>query len=160
MQNNNFINKLTIILEIIIPIIMFIVLFFCFNLGIVYRYFFHNPQTWTYELSMASFMNFVIFSIPYVNRKNANVSFDLIYNKRSRKTKMLFNLLSNIFTMICCILLFFASIKYCNSMNGLYLQSINISKYLVFLCFPIVFLDIVFQSLDNILRITKLRDRL
>ena len=77
------------------PALCLLVLFVSFLIGIFSRYILKNPQPWTYELSTICFMNMVIGSWPYVQRKHRHIVFDMYYEKQSETIKLAMRIVGN-----------------------------------------------------------------
>ena len=115
MKKNNYqkIGKFTInLLEIYIPFCTFIVMFVVFVLQIFYRYILNNPLTWTYEVTVLSFLWTTLLSACYVRRLNSHICFDLAYQNRTPKGKIIFRLMGNGLITIGCIISFSPTYKY------------------------------------------------
>lgn len=129
------------ILEIYIPIALFLILFLSFVIGIVYRYFLNNPQSWTYELSSICFLGVGILSACLVTRNDEHISFDMVYEKFSSKIQCVLRIVSNCLVCITAIAITPASIEYLVDMQGLTTQIIGLPRFLVFLPFPVMFIN-------------------
>lgn len=126
--------------EIIIPSLLFLVIFIVFLISIISRYLFRQPAPWTYEVSILAFMWTAYFACGYVLRKNEHVTFSMLYDIFSPRVKKICNLLSN--TLVALGLLI--SIYPC--MNSL-MQNISHTGVLKFK-FKYAFLPFIFMMAD------------
>lgn len=138
MKKNKLILVVLDIIEIIIPILLLIIMFAGFLIGIFSRYVLRNPQSWTYELCTIAFVSFTMLSASYVHRKGKHIVFDMLYIKMSEKVQCLMRIVGNIIVAFTCAMLVPASIKYISSMKGLTSQIIHLPRGLIFACFPVV----------------------
>lgn len=141
------VDKFLNIFEIIIPSIFVSLLLFTFMIGIISRYILKNPQTWTYEVETVSFYMFSMLSVCLVNREDGHIVFDLFYNKSSKKTQIIFRIISNLLIIIFSIILIPYTMKFIWSMNKLYLQFMNIPRYIPFISFLIVLISTIMYCL-------------
>ncbi len=127
------------IIEIYIPAIMLICLFVSFIVGIVFRYVFRDPQSWTFELSSISFLQFAILSGCFVQREDEHIVFDMIYARRSKRTQCIMRIVGGIIICFTASMLIPVSIQYVGTMLGLKTQIMKLPRWCVFICFPITF---------------------
>lgn len=134
-------------LEVYIPAVLFIVLFVCFLLGIFFRYVIKNPQSWTFELSTVAFLSSVILAGCLSDRFGEHISFDMIYDRRSDKTKTIMRVVSNSLILLFLGITFPASIKFILSFKNLSTPIMKIPQALVFCCFPVLLADLIIRSI-------------
>lgn len=91
-------------LEIYLPVIAFIIMFFVFLLQIFYRYILNNPLTWPYEIKVAGYLWTTMLGACYVRRLGTHVSFDMAYQNRSPLGKKIFRIISNSLVLAACII--------------------------------------------------------
>ena len=127
------------ILEIYIPMIMFLMLFAAFLIGIVFRYVFKNPQSWTFELSSICYLAVGVLSWGITHRSEDNVVFDMLYIKMSPKWQCIWRIVSNVLIAVVAAILIVPSLQYLQDMFGLKTQIIKIPRFLVFLPFTVSF---------------------
>lgn len=152
-------NKIFSIFEMFIPIVMLILLFVSFIIGIFSRYFLQNPLTWTYELSSICFLNLVVYSWPYVQKMNEHITFDMIYERVDFNTKFIFEILSHVLMAIFSLILVYFSLVYIKNIYSSVTQVIKIPKVLVYSCFPISFLLYFFRAFFGIFKYIKKDDK-
>ena len=134
-------------IEIYIPAIMLICLFISFIVGIIFRYIFRDPQSWTYELSSISFLQFAILASCFVQREDEHIVFDMIYAKRSKRTQCIMRILGGFIVCFTATMLIPSSVKYVSTMLGLKTQIIKMPRWMVFSCFPITFIIMDIRAL-------------
>ena len=130
------------IIEIIIPSILFWVLFISFLIGIFCRYILKDPVSWTFEMGNICFLSVGLISCGIAHRKNDHVVFDLIYEKMSPVWKCISRIIGNGAIVFTALVLVPATIKYLQTMQlqKLYTQVIGIPRALVFSPFLIMIL--------------------
>lgn len=138
------------VLEIYIPVLMFLTLFVCFLLGIVFRYVFKNPQSWTFEISSICYLAVGVLSWGIAHRTDDNVVFDMLYNKLSPKSKCILRVVNNLLIAVVAALLIVPSIKYVQSMAGLTAQTMPIPRGLIFVPFTVSFISAMVRSIHRL----------
>ena len=88
------------IVEIYIPAIFFLTLFVSFLIGIIFRYVFDNPQSWTFELSSICYLAVAVLAWGIAHRTDGNVVFDMLYNRLSAKTQCILRIITNFATAV------------------------------------------------------------
>jgi len=100
------------IVELYIPIISLIIIFFVFILQIFYRYILKTPLIWTQEVILINFVWATLLGACYARRCAQHIQFDIVINSISTKKRILFNIIGNILVIIVFIYLFYPTIKY------------------------------------------------
>ena len=148
---NKFFSVLRDTVELYYPALCLIILFLSFLIGIFSRYILKNPQSWTYELSTISFVNMVIGSWPFVQRKHGHIVFDMFYERQSDKVKRAMRITGNLLIAISAAALLPATYRYLHDMKNLTTQVIHMPRWLVFSCFAVsLFLCMSHAVLDII----------
>jgi TRAP-type C4-dicarboxylate transport system permease small subunit len=138
------------LLEIVIPSLLFLVIFLVFLISIVSRYFFRQPVPWTYEVSILAFMWTAYFACGYVMRQNEHVAFSMLYDIFPPQVQKICNLMSNALVALGLLV----SIPPC--LNSL-LQNVSITGVLkfpfkyAFLPFIVMMADIMVRSIYNLM---------
>lgn len=99
-------------IEIYIPMTTFFIMFLVFVIEIFSRYFFNYPLSWSYEVSQLTYVWTAILGACYTTRRKAHVTFTLIYEKFSTKTKLIVNCLGNLLLISAFIIALYPSYKY------------------------------------------------
>lgn len=139
------------VIEIYIPSLTFVTLFFSFIIGIFFRYIVKDPQSWTYELGSIMFLNTVMLAGCIADRQNEHVVFDMVYNTRSPKAQCLMRILSNLLIVVFLIVILPSSVKYLINFKKVLTPIMKIPQYLVFVSFPILFLDLTVRALYRLI---------
>ena len=134
------------LIEIYIPEILFVIMFISFVLGVVFRYVFKNPQTWTFELSTICYLAVAVLAFGIAQKTDDNVVFDMLYNKLSMKTKCILRILTNVAITVVAAILIIPSITYLQSMSGLTAQVLPIPRWFIFVPFTIAFVATTARS--------------
>ena len=134
------------ILEIYIPMLLFLVLFLCFLIGIVYRYFLKNPQSWTFELSSICYLGVGVLAWGVSHRTEEHIVFDMLYNKVSDRIQCLIRVINNLLISLTAACLVIPSINYLKSLEGLKAQTLPIPRFVIFIPFTISFLTAAVRS--------------
>ena len=83
-KKNNFLkvyNTVCNIVEVYLPVLIFIFMFLSYVVLIVYRYVFRASFDWLYELNVMSFMWCGIFAASYGSRADTHVKFTILYDR-------------------------------------------------------------------------------
>ena len=135
------------ILEVYIPVLLFLVLFVCFLLGIFFRYVLKNPQAWTFELCTICYLAVGVLSWGIAHRTDNNVVFDMLYNKLNVKTQCILRLITNLVIFITAAVLIKPSVDYIQSMAGMPAQTMPIPRGIIFVPFTVSFVVATFRSI-------------
>ena len=92
-------------------------MFLVFVLQIFYRYVLNNPLTWTYEVTVLGFLWTTLLGARYVKRIHSHICFDIAYQNRSEKGKMIFRLMGNSLVIIGCLIGIFPTYQYLFDMH-------------------------------------------
>ena len=98
-------DKIFDIIEVYIPTVSFCCLFICYIIIVAYRYIFYENISWMYEFSVFTFIWFVVFAASYGSRKEKHIVFSIVYDKRTEKTKLVIDLIGNLFILVVFIIL-------------------------------------------------------
>jgi TRAP-type C4-dicarboxylate transport system permease small subunit len=134
----NIIKKIRDIIEIWLPVGMFLIMFLVFVLQIFMRYVVRQPITWAYEVTVVAFGYVVVLGAAAAIRYNRHVRFTLIYDALSEKLKLYSRIAGNALLTIIFFLSIIPSWNFITFMNFQKTSVLNISLSLVFL--PFVYL--------------------
>ena len=134
--------------EIVLPSVLFWMLFISFLIGIFFRYILKDPLSWTFEMGNICFLSVGLISCGIAHRENDHVIFDLIYEKMSPLWKNISRILGNSLIVFTCLMLTPATVKYLQTMQAqkLYTQVIGIPRALIFSPFLIMVLLALLRS--------------
>ena len=105
------------LLEIYIPLCTFLIMFSVFVLQIFYRYVLNNPLIWVYEATVLGFVWTTLLGACYVRRIHGHVCFDITYQNRSEKGKIIFRHMGNALVVIGCLIGIFPTYQYLLDMS-------------------------------------------
>jgi len=92
-------------------------MFLVFILQIFYRYILNNPLSWTYEVTVLGFLWTTLLGACYVRRIHSHICFDMAYQNRSEKVKIIFRLTGNTIVIIGCLIGVFPTYQYLLDMS-------------------------------------------
>jgi len=92
-------------------------MFSVFILQIFYRYILNNPLSWTYEVTVLGFLWTTLLGACYVRRIHSHICFDMAYQNRSEKVKIVFRLTGNTLVIIGCLIGVFPTYQYLLDMS-------------------------------------------
>lgn len=77
---------------------------------VVARYFFNSPTIWAHGVSQRLFAAYYILGGAYVLRHKAHINMDIVYSRRSPRTKAILDVIGAVpFFLLCFVLLWFGS---------------------------------------------------
>jgi TRAP-type C4-dicarboxylate transport system permease small subunit len=87
-------------IEVYLPIGVFVLMFIVFLINIFTRYVLRNPQNWTFEFSVNSFVVVGILGACVAYRLEDHVVFDMVYARRSPRGQALMRIISYIIVIV------------------------------------------------------------
>lgn len=145
------INILRNVIEIYISIFAFTVMFLTFIIGIIARYIFNHPLTWTYEVSVIGFSWAVILGACYAMKTDSHVKFTLIYDRLSRKKGAVLRLIGNLLIFVAFILLIVPSAKYVAFMDFQSTAVFHIKLSWIFAPFVYFLISIIIYTFNQLM---------
>ena len=100
------------IIEIYVPLTSFSIMFLVFILQVFFRYVLNWPLAWPYEITIFGFIWTTLLGACYVRRKNAHVSFGLVYENVSPTMRLMFRLIANALILIAFTVPVYATFQY------------------------------------------------
>lgn len=82
------------VVEVYLPVGVFVLLFVVFLINVFFRYVLRNPQNWTFELSVNSFVIVGLLGACAAYRREDHVVFDLVYARVSPRGQNIMRILS------------------------------------------------------------------
>lgn len=147
-------------LEIQVPSVLFIIMYFSFVMGVIFRYFLRNPQPWTFELSTISFVMMAFLAACTAQRNEDNVAFDLIYSYLKPKGQNIMRIISNAIVIVFLSIAIPSTLKYLWDMRELTTAVLKIPRFLVFTPFTIMFIITVLRFSYHLIEdIKALKDK-
>jgi len=133
------------LIEVYLPIAVFVLLFIVFLINVFFRYIVHNPQNWTFEFSVNSFVVVGLLGACTAYRAEDHVVFDLLYTKVNEKSKNIFRMISYVLVIIFFSIAIPGSIRYLIKLPAV-TPIMKIPLYIIFSSFPILLISILFRS--------------
>ena len=133
------------VLEVYLPIAVFVALFLVFLTNIFCRYILKDPQNWTFEFSTYSFLVVGLLGACVAYRKEDHVIFDLAYAKLKPKGQNIMRMLSYVIVIV----FFLVAIPECIvSLARLptVTSIMKIPERFIFLSFPVLMVSTVCRS--------------
>ena len=133
------------VLEVYLPIAVFVALFLVFLTNIFCRYILKDPQNWTFEFSTYSFLVVGLLGACVAYRKEDHVIFDLAYAKLKPKGQNIMRMLSYVIVIV----FFLVAIPECIvSLARLppVTSIMKIPERIIFMSFPILLVSTVCRS--------------
>ena len=133
------------VLEVYLPIAVFVALFLVFLTNIFCRYILKDPQNWTFEFSTYSFLVVGLLGACVAYRKEDHVIFDLAYAKLKPKGQNIMRMLSYVIVIV----FFLVAIPECIvSLARLptVTSIMKIPERIIFMSFPILLVSTVCWS--------------
>lgn len=88
------------VIEIYLPIVVFVLMFIVFLINIFTRYVLRNPQNWTFEFSVNAFVIVGLLGACIAYRLEDHVVFDLVYAHRTPRGQALMRIASEVFVIV------------------------------------------------------------
>lgn len=88
-------------IEVIMPVMALVVIFFSFIVNVVSRYLLNAPVNACYELCLAGLVWCLLLSSPYAARKHTNIQFTLIFDMMGAKGQLALRMVGNAFLIFC-----------------------------------------------------------
>ncbi len=92
--------------EIYLSALSFLIMFLAFILQIFTRYVMGYQVEWTYEATVIGFMWVVAFGASYASRLREHVSFSMLYDRLSVRSRALVEILTNLFLLTAFVIMF------------------------------------------------------
>lgn len=132
-------------IEVHLPIVVFVMLFVVFLINVFFRYIVHNPQNWTFEFSVNSFLVVGLLGACTAYRAEDHVVFDLLYTRINEKSKNIFRMISYVLVIIFFSMAIPGSIRYLIKLHAV-TSIMKIPLYIIFSSFPILLISTVLRS--------------
>lgn len=141
-------------IEVHLPIAVFVMLFIVFLINVFFRYVIKNPQNWTFEFSVNSFVIVGLLGACTAYRTEDHVVFDLLYTRVSAKMKNIFRIISYVLIIIFFSMAIPGSIRYLIKLRAV-TSIMKIPLYIIFSSFPILLISTVFRSVYRLVMDVK-----
>ena len=132
-------------IEVHLPIAVFVMLFLAFLINVFFRYVVKNPQNWTFELSINSFVVVGLLGACAAYRTEDHVVFDLLYAKLNSKGQNILRIVSYVIIIAFFSVALPGSVRYLVKLPAV-TSIMRIPLRFVFLSFPILMISTVLRS--------------
>jgi TRAP-type C4-dicarboxylate transport system permease small subunit len=132
-------------IEVQLPIAVFVMLFLAFLINVFFRYVVRNPQNWTFELSINSFVVVGLLGACAAYRTEDHVVFDLLYTRLNSKGQNILRMISSVIVIVFFSIALPGSIRYLVKLPAM-TSIMRIPLRFVFLAFPILMISTVLRS--------------
>ena len=136
-------------IEVYLPVGVFVALFLVFLINVLFRYVLKNPQNWTFEFSVNSFVTVGLLGACTAYRREDHVVFDLLYARISEKSKNVFRIISYVLVIIFFSMAIPGSIRYLIKLPAV-TPIMKIPLYIVFFSFPVLLISTVLRSVHRL----------
>ncbi len=133
------------IIEVHLPIAVFVMLFLAFLINVFFRYVVKNPQNWTFELSINAFLVVGLLGACAAYRTEDHVVFDLLYTRLDSKGQNILRMISYVIVIVVFSIAIPASIRYLLKLRAV-TSIMRIPLRFVFSSFPILMISTVLRS--------------
>lgn len=133
------------VVELYLPITVFLLMFVVFMINIFTRYILKNPQNWTLEFSVNSFVIIGLVGACAAYRKEDHVVFDLFYNRASPKGKAMMRILSYALVIVFFVSALPGTFYYLTHHKAIS-SLLRIPYNYIFVSFPILLVSVVIRS--------------
>ena len=130
------------VIEVYLPIGVFILMFIAFLINIFFRRVLHNPQNWTHEFSVNSFVIVGLLGACAAYRKEDHVIFDLLYARLKPRGQAIMRMLSYLIVIVVFVVAFpqtFMSVWNNPAMTSI----LRIPDRFLYMAFPILMVSTV-----------------
>jgi TRAP-type C4-dicarboxylate transport system permease small subunit len=146
------------IVELYLPMLAFLTIYLCFMLQIVSRYFF-IPLMWPEELALLSFIWVCLLGALYAKRSETLVSFTLIYDRVSERSKALMRIAGSVLLAAAFAISFKPSLDFVIFMSYKKSSVLYIPMNLVSSAYLIFLVDITIRYVVDIVKDIRLLAR-
>ena len=132
-------------IEVHLPIAVFVMMFLVFLINVFFRYVVKNPQNWTFELSINSFVVVGPLGACAAYRTEDHVIFDLLYTRLNSKGQNILRIISYVIVIVLFLIAIPGSIRYLVKLPAV-TSIMRIPLRFVFSAFPILLISTVLRS--------------
>jgi len=132
-------------IEVYLPIAVFVMMFLAFLINVFFRYVVKNPQNWTFELSINSFVVVGLLGACAAYRTEDHVVFDLLYTRLDSKGRNILRIISYVTVIALFSIALPGSIRYLVKLPAV-TSIMRIPLRFVFLPYPILLISMILRS--------------
>ncbi len=133
------------VVEVYLPIAMFLLMFMVFLVNIGFRYILKDPQNWTFEFSVYSFVAVGLLGACAAYRKEDHVMFDLVYAGLKPRTQNILRMVSSLIVIASFAAIIPASVGYLLKLPTV-TSIMKIPERIIFMSFPVLLVSTVCRS--------------
>ncbi len=142
------------IVEVYLPIFVFVTLLLAFLMNVFFRYVLKNPLNWTFELSINAFVIIGLLGACTAHRTEDHVVFDLLYSRVNQKWKNILRILSSALIIVFFLMVIPGSIEYLVNLRSV-TSIMKIPLGIIFFSFPILLISTVLRSIYRLINDIK-----
>jgi C4-dicarboxylate transporter DctQ subunit len=132
-------------LEVYLPIAVFILMFIAFLVNIGFRYILRDPQNWTFEFSVYSFVVVGLLGACAAYRKEDHVTFDLLYTGLKPRGQNILRMISYLIVIASLAAIIPASVRYLLKLPTV-TSIMKIPEGIIFMSLPVLLVSTVCRS--------------
>jgi len=132
-------------IEVNLPFAVFVMLFLAFLVYVFFRYIVKDPQNWTFELSVNSFVIVGLLGACAAYRTEDHVVFDLLYTRVGPKGQNILRMLSYVIVIALFLIALPGSIRYLVKLRAV-TSIMRLPLRFIFLPFPILLISSISRS--------------
>ena len=133
------------IVEVFLPVSVFVILFLAFLTNVFFRYVVRDPQNWTFELSVNAFVIVGLVGACLAYRKEDHVVFDLLYARLPPRGKNILRIISYILVIAVFAAALPATLRYLIRMRAV-TSIMRIPDRIIFSSLPILLVSTILRS--------------
>ena len=133
-------------LEVYLPIAVFVLMFITFLVNVGFRYILSDPQNWTFEFSVYSFVVVGLLGACAAYRKEDHVVFDLLYAELKPRGQNILRIISYLIVIVSLAAIIPASVKYLLKLPTV-TSIMKIPEGIIFMSFPVLLVSTVCRSI-------------
>lgn len=154
MENKSSLKRIGTILidfiEIWIPVAVFVGMFLAFLINVIFRYLFNNPQNWTFEFSILSFVIVGLLGACAAYRTEDHVVFDLLYDHLGEKGRNMLRIIGFVTIIILFTLAMPATLRYVTRLPAKS-SIMEIPLKYIFVSLPILYVSTIIRSIYRLI---------
>lgn len=133
------------LVEVWLPITVFVALFLAFLINVFFRYVVKDPQNWTFEFSINAFVIVGLLGACAAYRMEDHVVFDLLYTNLGPRGQNILRMISHLFVVVLFAVAVPGSIRYVIKLKAV-TSIMRIPLRYIFLSFPILLTSTIVRS--------------
>jgi len=131
--------------EVYLPIAVFLLMFITFLVNVGFRYILKDPQNWTFEFSVYSFVVVGLLGACTAYRKEDHVVFDLLYAELKPRGQNILRIISYLIVIVSLAAIIPSSVRYLLKLPTV-TSIMKIPEGIIFMSFPVLLVSTVCRS--------------